>query len=279
MVVAAQLTLQDELLSLQDPATRAVWILCGARLLGMTLTVPFFSSRLIPFRFRVAFVALLVVVLVGGPWTSWQREVAALAREGATSMPLLVAAEALTGMAIGWGALLVLAAARAAAILISEQVGFGFGGIVDPSVQHDEPVLRAFYASLAIFVALAADVHLRFLRTVGDSFSALPPGTLVADGALAGLSRVSVAVGSLFFESMLILVFPVTAALFLASVAQGVVTRLFPELESVLFGFLLRSVVGLGVVALGLRFFVELTVRFFGDSVTEGGKILRALAG
>ncbi len=177
------------------------------------------------------------------------------------------------------GGLLVLAAVRAAAVLISEQIGFGFGGIVDPSVHHDEPVLRAFYGSLAIFVLLAGDVHLHFLRAVGESFAVLPPGTLVAGDALAGLGKMSLAVSSLFFQTTLILVLPVTAALFLASVAQGVVTRLFPELETVLFGFLLRSVVAFGVVTLGLPLFVELSERFFGESVVEGGRILRELAG
>lgn len=271
--------IEKELFALWEPSASAAWVLCGARLLGMMLTVPFFSSRLIPFRLRAGFIALLVFVLLGGASTPWRDQVASLLREGTTSLLALVASEVLIGMAIGWAALLVLAAVRGAAILISEQIGFGFGGIVDPSVHHDEPVLRAFYGSLAIFVLLAGDVHLRFLRAVGESFASLPPGTLVGGGVLAGLIRMSGAVGSLLFETTMILVFPVTAALFLASVAQGVLTRLFPELETVLFGFLLRSVVALGVVTLGLPLFVELSEKFFGESVAEGGMILRELAG
>jgi flagellar biosynthetic protein FliR len=217
----------------------ALWLIYGARFMGMMITVPFFSSRLIPFRLRAAFIGLLVFVLLGGNTTPGRDQVATLLQAGAT-VPALVASEVLVGMAAGWAALLVLAAARAAAILISEQVGFGFGGIVDPSVPQDESVLRAFYGSLAVFVLLAGDVHLRFLRVIAESFAAFPPGALASGGALAGLGRMSLAVGSLFFETALILVFPVTAALFLASVAQGVLTRLFPELETVLFGFLLR---------------------------------------
>lgn len=277
-MVATDHRLEFELLALWESSAGAIWLLCGARLMGMIATVPFFSSRLIPFRLRAAFIGLLVFVLLGGSPPSWQDQVASLLRAGAT-LPALVASEALVGMAVGWAALLVLSAVRAAAILISEQIGFGFGGIVDPSIEHDESVLRAFYGSLAIFVLLAGDVHLRFLRAIGESFAAVPPGALVSAGALAGLGRMSLAVGSLFFEATLILVFPVTAALFLASVAQGVLTRLFPELETVLFGFLLRSVVALGVVTLGLPLFVELTERFFGDSVAEGGAVLRQLAG
>lgn len=257
----------------------ATWILCGARLLGMMLTVPFFSSRLISLRFRAGFAVLMLIVLFGEASTSWREEAATLIRESTSSLPVLFVSEAFIGMAVGWAALLVLAAIRAAAVLISEQIGFGFGGIVDPSVHHDEPVLRAFYGSLAIFVLLAGDVHLHFLRAVGESFAVLPPGTLVAGDALAGLGKMSLAVSSLFFQTTLILVLPVTAALFLASVAQGVVTRLFPELETVLFGFLLRSVVAFGVVTLGLPLFVELSERFFGESVVEGGRILRELAG
>ena len=271
--------IEKELFALLEPSASVIWALCGARLLGMMLTVPFFSSRLMPLRFRGALIAILVFVVLGGASTPWRDQVASLLREGTTSMLALFASEVLIGMAVGWAALLVLAAIRAAAILISEQVGFGFGGIVDPSVHHDEPVLRAFYGSLAIFVLLAGDVHLRFLRAVGESFAVLPPGTLVAGDALAGLGKMSLAVSSLFFQTTLILVLPVTAALFLASVAQGVLTRLFPELETVFFGFLLRSVVAFGVVTLGLPLFVELSEQFFGESVAEGGMILRELAG
>lgn len=257
----------------------ALWILCGARLLGLVLTVPFFSSRLIPFRFRVAFVVLLVLVLLGEASTSWRVEVASMIRQSTASLPVLVASEVFIGMAIGWAALLVVSAVRAAAILISEQVGFGFGGTVDPSVQQEEPVLRAFYGSLSVFVLLASDVHLRFLRAIGESFASLPPGSLTSEGALAGMKSVSLIVGSLLFEATLVLVFPVTAALFLASVAQGVLTRLFPELETVLFGFLLRSVVALGVVLLGVPFFVQLCARFFDESVTRGELMIGRLAG
>lgn len=272
-------SIENGLFALGTTSESGIWILCGARLLGLMLTVPFFSSRLLPFRLRVALVALLLLVFRGDSSLPWREVAASVIRDSASSLPVLIVSEAFVGMAIGWAALLVLSAVRAAAILISEQVGFGFGGIADPSVPYEEPMLRTFYALLAVFVLLAGDVHLRLLRAVGESFASLPPGSLLASGSLVGLGRLGSAVGSLFFEAAMILVFPVTAALLLASVAQGVLTRLFPELETVLFGFLLRSVVALGVVMLGLPFFVELCERFFGESVVEGELILRHLAG
>ena len=48
------------------------------------------------------------------------------------------------------------------------------------------------------------------LCDVGESFAVLPPGTLVAGDALAGLGRMSLAVSSLLFQTTLILVLPVS---------------------------------------------------------------------
>ena len=271
------MVIENELLTLGEGGASSVWLLCGARLLGLILTAPFFSSRLIPFRLRAAFVVLLVAALFSQASSPWTPESAAALREGTLS--LFLVSELFVGMALGWTALLVLAAVRAAAVLISEQVGFAFGGIVDPSTDQEEPVLQGLYVGLALFVLLAGDVHHLFLRSVVESFASLPPGALVLKGALAGLGTLLVAAGTLLFEATLILVFPVSAALFLASVAQGILTRLFPELETVLFGFLLRCVVALGVVTLALPLFVEACERLFGDSLAEGKLVLRKLAG
>ena len=91
--------IDKELFALWEPSASAIWALCGARLLGMMLTVPFFSSRLLPLRFRGALIALLVFVLLSGASTPWRDQVASLLREGTTPMLALFASEVLIGMA------------------------------------------------------------------------------------------------------------------------------------------------------------------------------------
>ena len=252
------------------------WLLSGARLVGLTLTLPFFSSRLLPLRFRLAVVTVLQGVILSG-YTGVRTSVA-LETSGA-ALPFLVFAEVVVGVAIGWSCLLVVAGIRAAAMLISEQVGFAFGGLLDPEAQQDEPVLRGLYAGLAVFIFLATDAHHALLHAVSESLWLLPPGTVAADGFVSGLGRLTVVVGALLFESTLMVVFPIAGVLLLSSVAQGVLTRLFPEIETVFFGFLLRTLLALGVVTTTLPLFSDTTQRLFENAVNEGHSVIRDFTG
>jgi flagellar biosynthetic protein FliR len=253
------------------------WALTGARLLGLTLAIPFFSGRILPFRSRVALSAILAVPLSGGLPADW------------TSPPLLdlgfpgaagrLGLEALTGFALGWSARLVLEAVRGAGTFISDQIGFSLGGALDPHLAPPEPALRMLHGAFAIHVFFCLDFHHACIRAVSESLRALPPGSVASPEAVERAGRTVIASGSTLFEAALTAAFPLTAALILAALAQGIAARIFPRFEVFLFGFPTRAVLGLGVAALSLPYLAACSAALYAAAGALGSTFLEALGG
>src|SRR5262245_26187857 len=131
------------------PAAAWPFLLGAARALGFLLALPAWSSRLLPLRLRWAFAALLVFLMARpGPTgaATWPDPVAAV---------LLLLGEGFLGVALSWGTLIVLAAAKAAGSFISDQIGLSLGGAMDPLGESSEPALRGFLAFFAIHTFLS----------------------------------------------------------------------------------------------------------------------------
>jgi len=273
--------------------------LIGSRLLGVFLTVPLFASRLIPFRFRLSMMCLLCLCLPAGlPLSLGLKTVGtgtrivleasgSQASDAAASKVLAgpgealvtLASEVAVGACLGAFVLLIMAAVRGAAVLVSEQIGFSLGGVMDPLAEGSEPSLRSFHSLLAVFIFLCLDMHHVCLRYLAESFTVLPPGSLSSTAMTEGLGRFAVGGGKALFEAALLLALPVTAVLFLASLIHGILTRVIPELEFLVFGFPLRSFVGLAVTIVSLPFLARLFQGLYSSALENGRQFVRSLAG
>ncbi len=259
------------------------FLFAGARTLGLFLAVPFFSSRLLPFRFRLALAALFVIALpatlrgtaAGGAATAAGAAAASFSDPRGALLCLL--GEALLGLALGWSGLLVLGAIRGAAALIADQIGLSLGGAVSVAGE-DGPALRSFHAALGIFIFLALDLHHAFLRSLAESFTWLPPGSLTGDGAASALGMLALSAGSHLFEAALVIAFPVMSVLLLVSVAQGALSRVLGELDFFAFGITLRAAVGLCVVFWTLPRLAGVSQGLLSGALESGREMLSRLA-
>ena len=254
----------------------ALIVLVSARMIGFLMSVPCFSSRILPFRFRagLAFLFAILFVAAGVSSDAPASAVEALAAP-ASAIPLLVG-ELSAGIALGWFGFLVMAAVRGAAVLVSEGVGLSLGGSGQDG-GAEEPALRSLQAAFALYVLLALDLHHAFLRAAAESFTYLPPGSLLEEGALLEAGKAAIAAGQGLFAVILAAAFPVTVALILAAVAQGIAGRILPEVELLLFGFPARAVLGMGVTAVALPFLAELYGGSFEAACREGLGLIRGL--
>jgi len=253
------------------------WALTGARLLGLTLAIPFFSGRILAFRFRLVLSAILAGPLSMSLPADWNAPYPSEA--GFPEAAALIALEVLTGFALGWSARLVLEAVRGAGMFISDQIGFSLGGALDPHLAPPEPALRALHGAFAMHVFFSLDFHHACLRAVSESVRALPPGSIGSLETVERAGRTLIASGSGLFEAALTAAFPLTAALLLAALAQGIAARVFPRFEVFLFGFPTRAVLGLGVVALTLPYLATCSAAFYSAAGALGSTFLQALGG
>ena len=227
-------------------------ILVGCRLLGLFIPAPFFRSRMLPWRLKVAVVAVLSLGVIVSP--ALQESMAGLPAGVIEKLGdpaqgwLLIAGELLVGMALGWSVLLVLACVKGAADLIAQQTGLSANLIVDPQAPGAGSPVSFLYHGLAVYLLLALNLHHSLIRSVLKSFTWVPPGSLSGEAVPVVLGRLALEIGGDLFFAALVLALPLLLAMALVSMAQGVLGRALPQAELFTLGLPVRILVGLAVL-------------------------------
>lgn len=218
------------------------------RVLALMGSAPLLSHRSIPRPARVAF-AFLVALLVA-PTLPPAGVVSPFSAAGV----LLVVQQIVVGVAIGLVMQVIFAAADVAGELIGLQMGLSFASFVDAQNSEPVPIVASFLSLTLTLVFLAVDGHLLLLAALADSFASFPIASTVPFSPLdaSALARA----GRDLFAIGLSLALPVVAAMLLANVALGVLTRTAPQLNLFAVGFPVTLTVGLGMLALSLPFVV-----------------------
>ena len=249
-------------------------VLVGCRLLGLFISAPFFRSRLLPWRLKIAVVAVLSMGVLLSPVP--QESLMGLGdgvledlRDPARGW-LLIGGELLIGAVLGWSVLVVLACVQGAADLIAQQTGFTANLIADPQSQGGGSSLGIFYHGLAIYLLLSLNLHHSLIGSVLKSFSWVPPGSLSAASVAQMLGRLALEIGSDLFVAAMVLALPVLLAMALVSMAQAALGRALPQAELFTLGLPVRLLVGLMVLYASL----PVSMRYVGGmlrSAVRGG--------
>ena len=249
-------------------------VLVGCRLLGLFISAPFFRSRLLPWRLKIAVVAVLSMGVLLSPvpqesLMGLEEGVLEDLRDPARGW-LLIGGELLIGAVLGWSVLVVLACVQGAADLIAQQTGFTANLIADPQSQGGGSSLGIFYHGLAIYLLLSLNLHHSLIGSVLKSFSWVPPGSLSAASVAQMLGRLALEIGSDLFVAAMVLALPILLAMVLVSMAQAALGRALPQAELFTLGLPVRLLVGLMVLYASL----PVSMRYVGGmlrSAVRGG--------
>lgn len=251
----------------QLDAWMAAYLYPAFRLLGMLGTAPFFNSRTISVRIRLATgMAIAVAVAPALP-----PQAAPEIGSGLGLVALFY--NILIGAAIGFVMRLVMAAVDVAGEMIGLQMGLSFAIFFDPDAGGQTSVVAEFLGLLALLVFLTANGHLMLIDVLFSSFQWLPPGTLsVRSGGWGYLARL----GTTVFATGLLLALPLVAALLTVNVAMGILTRAAPQLNILAVGFPITLTAGFIALLVSLtafepvmRHFVERGIRLIGTLLQE----------
>ncbi len=257
----------------QDVAGSFVVASAGARLFGLFVALPAFAARAVPLRFRLGFGVVLLALACG----LGSAEAPAAVPSGILGLAAALAAEAAVGICLGGFVLVVFAGARAAARILSEQIGFGIGGFAEAEGAGEEDPLGKLQDGFAAFLFFASGAHLALARAFWHCFRMLPPGTAVKVDVLGAGSKLVVLAGSSLFEVALRLALPVLGLLFLTTVLQGIVSRILPEVELFVFGFPVRFAVGILGIALLLPYVAGGMRSALDGELEEGRRLILSL--
>jgi len=236
----------------------------SVRLSGLMLFAPFLGSSVIPARIKAALVFALTLLLypvVARTWTP----------APLVEWPLLVFRELLVGIALGIATSVVFEAVQMAGSVLSVQMGYSLINILDPNTQVDTTVIAMFQQSIAMLIFLRLDVHLWLLRAVGNSFSYLPPGS-----ATLSMPFVSTLVGAgtaILFTGVQIAA-PVLSATLLTDVVLGLLGKASPQLPLMLLGPAVKSLLGLSILFVSLKYWPDMFRKLFLDSIGYADRLL-----
>lgn len=220
------------------------FVLVATRVATLVAIAPIFGPASVPLRVR-GLVALALSLLIAP-------------LEFAHSSPhpanlfdflVLIGSEALVGLTLGLGILILFSSMQVAGQIISQMSGLQLADAYDPGFDASVPVLSQlmFYVALAVFVIIGG--HRLVMEALLDTFVWLPAGHVSASpGVLAAMT-------SLLAESFILGIraaAPVMVALLLATLIVGLVGRTLPQLNVMALGFSVGALVMIVTLSVSL---------------------------
>ncbi len=237
------------------------------RLGGLFLTLPVISALGVPRHVGVlGAMALTVVVSPAAPLPEVPATLGRLA--------FAMGGEILLGVLMGSVVSTIFGAFALASEAMDRQMGGGVAMAMDPLLKAQHGVLGAVGSWLAGLVFLSANLHLRCIEALCESFQVVPPGTVGAPWE-AGVVLIDVVTATIVLG--LRLAGPVLALVWLVNVFVAVLIKLAPNMN-VFFsiGMILTNVAGLMLFALGLPVLLSVHEGAMQDAVAWMGQILKA---
>jgi flagellar biosynthetic protein FliR len=256
------------MIDLFAPNTGPLLALFGARVSGLVLVAPVFSSRTVPPMVKAGLVVLVTLLLAP--------VAIAGAAGGAAVTPAAMLSETLVGFAIGLGAALLVGAAEAAGEVMAIQIGLSGAAILDPINQTQVPALGQFMQLFALALLLSLNLHLVMLDALAASARVVPVG---APLDLANGASAMVRAGGTLFVLGLRFAAPVIAAVLVANVALAALSRAAPQLNILQLAFPIQIAIGLLTLLASLPLIAAVLQGWTGMYDGMVGGVLRALGG
>ncbi len=222
----------------------ALFVLVLGRVGALVATAPLLSGQMMPMRVRAMLAVALTLLVVPLVASSAPSAVAAPAE-----YTRMLIGEALAGALLGLGVTILLSGAQVAGQLVSQLSGMSFGDVVNPASNEEASLFSQlfYFVTLAVFAAIGG--HRLMIQALLDTYQWAPPG--------------QVAWGDTYTEALVTLLgqsfnlgvraaAPMLVALFLATVLLGLVSRTLPQINAVVVGFSVNSLLTLGMMMVSI---------------------------
>ncbi|CAD5373610.1 flagellar export pore protein [Rubrivivax sp. A210] len=209
------------------------------RALALFAALPVLGTRMVPARVRIGLAAFIALALQGN--------LPAFAPVALASPPalLLVAQQAVIGLALGFSVRLVFAAVEYAGEIVGLQMGLNFAGFFDPISASTATASSRFFGTTVSWLFIVVNGHLLVIAALAQSFVAFP----IAPEPFAFLRDAQPQRwGAEIFATGLWIALPLVTMLLFVNLVLGAISRVAPQINIFAIGF----PVTLGVGLLGL---------------------------
>lgn len=214
-----------------------MFFLIFLRITAMVMTLPLFSSRSIPFLFKVGLAFSTSMSL----FTILKFEYLPVLTK---ILPFAVGVigEIMLGIIIGLSVKLIFAGIQMAGQLAGYQMGLAIANVMDPATSEQFPILSQYNNLLALLILVTTNAHHWFFRALAESYRLVPPFRFHFSNSLM---QQLVELGGNMFVIAIQVGAPVIAALLLTSVAFGLIARTVPQMNVFIEAMPLKIAVGL----------------------------------
>lgn len=245
-------------LRLIDVEKFLVFTLVLTRVSGLIMTAPIFGTKEAPVTVRGLLSMALAVLIMPTQWN------ATLADPGTTPQYLvIVGSELLVGVCLGLGIMVFLSGIQMAGELMSRIGGLNMSDVFDPTFNTEVPLFSRLLLLVSTAVFMVIGGHRIVMAGLLDTFQSIPPGSGLdmilnasqASGGAGFLQSLLDTFVTLTSESFCLGIrasVPVLTAVLLATLVLGLIGRTMPQLNVLVLGFGLNSLVTFGVLAISL---------------------------
>lgn len=217
-----------------------LFVLVLGRVGALVATAPILGAPALPMRVRALLALALTMVIL--PLVNVGPSV--LAAPPAELLRMMVA-ELLAGALLGLGVTILISGAQVAGQVVSQLSGMSFGDVINPAFNEEASLFSQlfYFVTLAVFVSIGG--HMLMVQALLDTYTWAPPG-----GVHWGESYADALIDllSLSFNLGVRGAAPLMVALFLATVVLGLVSRTLPQINAMVVGFNINTLLTLGIM-------------------------------
>ena len=235
-----------------------VFALVLLRMSGLVVFAPFFGGENFPQRARIGLAVFLSLLVFPSAMETLHGMGLPL---NLVELAVLGIREIFVGIVIGYASGLFFTGVQLAGELIGQQIGFALANVVDPITEQQVGLISFFKFSLTLILFLGLNLHLFMMEVLAYSYRMVGLGQSVMHIEL--VDGVSELFGRIYAIGM-ITGGPILLVMLMISVTIGFLVRTMPQLNIMVVGLPLRTMVGLLTLMVAIRPFAH-TVTFVSE--------------
>ncbi|MFZ7131480.1 MAG: flagellar biosynthetic protein FliR [Eubacteriales bacterium] len=173
---------------------------------------------------------------------------------------LLVIKELLLGLALGFVVKLIFSAIEIAGQHMDFQVGYSMANVYDPIMGRPSAMYSTLYYWLSICIFFMLDLHHQVILALINSFQYIPLTKVNLNGATV---KVIIIIFGTIFKLAFNIAIPLIIVVLITDIVMGVVSKTVPQINVLMLGMPLKSMVGLVITFL----LISSTMRLIGDTL------------
>ncbi len=251
------------------PDTLAHWVasclLLGLRISPVFAFAPPFNLVQVPMIFRLLLGLGLSVCLVAA-----NPQATALADYSLYGICIAAAREVMLGTMFVLAFQLTFGALYLAGRTIDIQAGYGLALLIDPATRSQTPLVGTLFAYAAAAVFFSFNGHIELVRILAASLDAIPLGRWTMPGSI---DRVA-AFTAVMFVAAFGIAGAAILAMFLIDLSIAMLSRTVPQMNVLILGFQVKTIVLLAVLPLSFGMGGALIVRMMAQTLQTLPRLL-----